>query len=232
MFNFIRKRAVVIGGNGALGTALVQKLQESWEVTSLDFTENKKAAVSIALAPSARLLDQALVCKEQLTGKYEAIFSVAGGFTTGSIAEDSIFEQIESSFEMNLSPALLAAHLATKFLSDEGILVLTGAAAPFIDTTPEELAYGLSKTAVHSLALNLATHKDLPSACVVAMVLPETIDTPANRRAMPEADYTKWTSPLGIAALLKMWAEGDNAPTNGSFAVLKLVNGQVIPEFV
>ena len=50
---------------------------------------------------------------------------------------------------------------------------------------------------------------------------------------MPLEDYSKWTKPEGVAALLKMWAEGFNLPSkSGSFAVLKNKNGYVVPEFV
>lgn len=60
----------------------------------------------------------------------------------------------------------------------------------------------------------------------------EVIDTPDNRKAMPESDFSKWTSPEAIAGLVKMWAEGANRPKNGSFAIMKKVNDMVVPEFV
>lgn len=56
---------------------------------------------------------------------------------------------------MNLNPCLLAAHLATKYLTDDGLVIFTGAAAVFKQPQPEMLAYSISKTGVHSLALNL-----------------------------------------------------------------------------
>ena len=108
--------------------------------------------------------------------------------------------------EINLQPSLLAAHFATNFLTDSGLLMLTGAAAVFNDTTPSLLAYGLSKSAVHFLALNLVKNEKLSSASTVVTILPEMIDTPNNRKAMPDADFSKWTDPLKIAALVKMWA--------------------------
>ena len=58
------------------------------------------------------------------------------------------------------------------------------------------------------------------------------IDTPENREAMPTSDFNTWAPPEKIAGLLKMWAEGTNRPKNGSYAVLKRINGSVVPEFV
>ena len=49
---------------------------------------------------------------------------------------------------------------------------------------------------------------------------------------MADADFSKWTHPDSMAALLKMWAEGNNRPQNGSFSVLKNANGMCVPEFV
>ena len=127
---------------------------------------------------------------------------------------------------------MLACYLATHYLNENGIVVLTGAAAAFKDVTPGNLAYGLAKTAVHSLALNLSTGESLPPNITVSTILPEVIDTPANRESMPNADFSTWCDPLAIAGLIKMWADGKNTPENGSFAVLKVVNGQILPEFV
>lgn len=57
--------------------------------------------------------------------------------------------------DMNLNPCLLAAHIATKYLADDGLVVFTGAAAVFKEPQPDMIAYSISKTGVHSLALNL-----------------------------------------------------------------------------
>jgi hypothetical protein len=49
---------------------------------------------------------------------------------------------------------------------------------------------------------------------------------------MPLEDFSQWTSADGIAALLKMWADGFNCPKSGVFAILKSKDGYVVPEFV
>jgi hypothetical protein len=49
---------------------------------------------------------------------------------------------------------------------------------------------------------------------------------------MPFEDSSKWISPEGLAALLKMWADGYNRPKSGAFAVLKNKDNCVMPEFV
>jgi NAD(P)-dependent dehydrogenase (short-subunit alcohol dehydrogenase family) len=91
----------------------------------------------------------------------------------------------------NLEPSLLAGHLATFLLKDDGVLLFTGASAPFKHATPNMLAYALAKTAVHSLVQNLSdcfTRSLPPTTCVLA-ILPEILDTPGNRRSLPDADF-------------------------------------------
>ena len=74
----------------------------------------------------------------------------------GSIDNTEIFSQMESMYKVNIVPPLLTGHIASQLLSDEGLLLLTGAALPFKQTAPDMLAYAVAKTATHALALNLA----------------------------------------------------------------------------
>lgn len=231
MFRFVKK-VVVIGGNGSLGKQVVKVFKENWEVTCVDLSSNSQAHKNITLREFDTIERHCEDCKANLEGKYDAILCVAGGWVGGSISNIEVFSQVDKMIQLNLKPALLTAHLATQSLGDSGLVLFTGAAAPFKDTTPKMLAYALSKTATHALALNLATREDIPSTSTVTTILPEVIDTPQNREAMPTADFSKWTDPGAIAGLVKMWAEGHNRPENGSFAILKNVNGQVVPEFV
>lgn len=227
----LAKRSVIIGGNGALGRTVVNAFRDTWEVTSVDFKENSKAHINIVL-PRGSTEAHNNQCQDLLKGKYDALICVAGGWVGGSISSDQIFSQTLQMIEINLYPSLLTCHLASRYLNENGLVVLTGAASAFKDVTPGNLAYGLAKTAVHSLALNLSTRESIPSTSTVSTILPEIIDTPSNREAMPNADYSKWSNPVSIAGLLKMWADGDNRPANGSFAVLKCINGNIVPDFV
>jgi NAD(P)-dependent dehydrogenase (short-subunit alcohol dehydrogenase family) len=47
-------------------------------------------------------------------------------------------------------------------------------------------------------------------------VLPSVIDTPANRRAQPDADYSKWVTPEEIAKVIRFLVSDDSAPTSGA----------------
>jgi dihydropteridine reductase len=96
------------------------------------------------------------------------------------------------------------------------------------------IGYALAKAGVHYLATNLAektAKKELIDGKVIT-ILPETIDTPTNRIAMPKADFSKWADPNQIGQLLLSWVSGLNVPANGSFVQLKVKNECIQLEFV
>jgi NAD(P)-dependent dehydrogenase (short-subunit alcohol dehydrogenase family) len=76
-------------------------------------------------------------------------------------------------------------------------------------------AYAVSKVAVHALVRVLALENAAEGVRVNA-VLPGTIDTEANRRAMPGADRSKWTSPEAVAGVIAFLLSDDSAPTTGA----------------
>jgi NAD(P)-dependent dehydrogenase (short-subunit alcohol dehydrogenase family) len=81
-------------------------------------------------------------------------------------------------------------------------------------------AYSASKAALVSLLQTLALeNKDL--AITANVILPGTMDTPANRKAMPGADTSKWVQPASVASLIA-WLASEAG---------KDVNGAVIPVY-
>lgn len=114
----------------------------------------------------------------------------------------------------------IAASIATQYLKEGGFLSLTGAMAALKETPGFLLndniystsyiflhllkinsiqlgmiGYGMAKAAVHQLTKSLAAKDSgLPSNSLVACILPITLDTPMNRKWMPKADTSTWTS--------------------------------------
>ncbi len=62
---------------------------------------------------------------------YKAIIVTAGGWVGGSIKDDDYFDKCKQMLNVCLYPSLLGAHLSTKYLEEEGLVILTGAAAVF-----------------------------------------------------------------------------------------------------
>eukprot|EP01017_Pseudomicrothorax_dubius_P011725 TRINITY_DN14447_c0_g1_i1.p1 TRINITY_DN14447_c0_g1~~TRINITY_DN14447_c0_g1_i1.p1 ORF type:complete len:234 (-),score=33.37 TRINITY_DN14447_c0_g1_i1:154-855(-) len=229
------RNLLLIGGNGNLGRAVVNSFKQTWRIAIIDLQNNNDANHSILIDPSQEITGQIETIKKSardFAPAYDSVMCLAGGFLVDTIKEKDIFTNYARMMRQNVLPSILAGHLATTLLSPNGLIVLTGAAAVFKNLNSNMISYSLAKSSVHLLNKQLTAKNTLPENATVTTILPETLDTPQNRTAMPTADFSKWLPPSQIAALLKMWAEGSNRPKNGSFAHLKLVEGMVLPEFL
>ena len=84
------------------------------------------------------------------------------------------------------------------------------------------IAYTASKSAVAALTQALAQELTDEQIWVNA-VAPSILDTPANRAAMPDADYSRWVSPTDLAELITFLTSPDNRATRG--AVIPVYGG-------
>lgn len=131
---------------------------------------------------------------------------------------------------MNFLSALIATHVGSAHLNKNGLLLMTGAQFPFFNIDPEFLTYSLSKNLVHNLHLNATKHEKFQDKSVIT-ILPTMIDSPSNRKGMPDADTSTWLPPEKIADLLYMWASTDNRPKSGAFVELTYENDTIDTKF-
>jgi len=121
----------------------------------------------------------------------------------------------------------ISAALAAKHLKAGGCLVLPGA-QPALNGTAGMMGYGMAKAAVHQLTKSLGSAKSgLPEDSTTLALLPITLDTPMNRKWMPKADTSTWTSLEFISDLLFQWAsKSSQRPASGSLVQLVTKGGQ------
>ena len=86
-------------------------------------------------------------------------------------------------------------------------------------TTPWAKAYGMCKSAVHHLAESVAAEKSDIANRKVVCLLPTMLDTPANRKSMPDADFSKWTSTDTVANLVLDLSNGGSPKGYSSSSV-------------
>jgi NAD(P)-dependent dehydrogenase (short-subunit alcohol dehydrogenase family) len=135
---------------------------------------------------------------------------VVGGFAGGkSVAEtdDSTWEQMR---DLNLTSAFYVLRATIPHLrkSGSGRIVAIGSLAA-AEPHPGLGAYVTFKAALVSLVRTVALeNKD--AGLTANVVLPGTMDTPANRKAMPDADFSKWLQPADVADLI-VWLADERA---------------------
>ncbi|KAI8589066.1 hypothetical protein BDZ88DRAFT_419401 [Geranomyces variabilis] len=215
--------ALVYGGAGALGRAVVGHFRKSqWTVTSVDFAENADATHNVVINPDiASDLEkcgqdvEARVAAALSSAKLGAVVNAAGGWVGGGLADPALYKNVTLSLSQSVNSSVISARLAALHLKEGGLLAVVGASAA-LDGTPGMIAYGASKAAVHQLVKSAAgTDSGLPKGAKAVAVLPVTLDTPMNRKFMPDADRSTWTPLEAVAKKIGDWANGKENFTNG-----------------
>jgi NAD(P)-dependent dehydrogenase (short-subunit alcohol dehydrogenase family) len=144
-----------------------------------------------------------------------------GGFAGGNSIADTDDATFQQMLDINLNSVfhILRATLPALRRSAQGRIVAIGGRAA-VEPEPGVGAYSASKAAMVSLIKTVALeNKD--AGVRANVILPGTMDTAANRRAMPQADFSKWVHPQAVASLIT-WLAGESG---------KDVNGAMIPVY-
>lgn len=222
MLDFTDRHAVVTGGTGALGTAVVERLLRAGAVVHVPvfivselehcpFRDHR----SVRFYEGLDLGDEADVARlyREASEVYTSIH-VAGGFAMGPIGETPI-ETWNHLLRMNATTCFLCCREATRAMRGREGRIVNVAARPALVPTAHMTAYAASKAAVAALTLSLA--EELAGSGVwVNAVVPSIVDTPANRAAMPDAPHDTWPTPASIAETIAFLASPQNAATRGA----------------
>jgi NAD(P)-dependent dehydrogenase (short-subunit alcohol dehydrogenase family) len=205
------KVIVVTGGFGVLGSTLGQQLLERGaRIALLDRAERPATgpadsasllslgAVDLSAVESAQAALQKVA---EHFGRIDGLVNVAGGFAWETLEEGSLATW-DRLYQMNLRTAVVASQAVLPHLNSlaGGRIVNIGAQAS-LKAGMGMGAYAASKAGVARLTEALAEElKD--RHITVNAVLPSIIDTPTNRKDMPDADFSRWVSPAQLAAVI------------------------------
>jgi len=225
---------LVAGGTGALGGAVVEAfLREGAQVVSTYRSSAKLEALRSSLgAVSERLggcpvdLSDETDARDQIArvveryGHLDILVNAVGGYAGGATAWETESAVLERLLSLNLRAlhTLLRAVVPVLLKRNTGCIINIAAKA---GTTHPALAgaYAASKAAALSMMASLTA--ELAGTAVRAnSILPSTIDTVANRRTMPKADFSKWIPPEQIAAVIRFLCSPQGAAVRGAEIVL------------
>jgi NAD(P)-dependent dehydrogenase (short-subunit alcohol dehydrogenase family) len=194
---------LVTGAAGVLGQAVIATLAARGEaVAAVDLAPIIPSAGQRSSFGGVDLADPAagaaLIAQvgEPVTG----LVNVAGGFVWETVGEGG-WASWERMYRINVQTAFEASRLALPALrSTRGAIVNVSAAAT-ARAGAGMGAYTAAKSAVSRLTEALAA-EELANGVRVNAVMPSVIDTPANRRDMPDADPGRWVTPTEIAEVV------------------------------
>jgi NAD(P)-dependent dehydrogenase (short-subunit alcohol dehydrogenase family) len=209
------KTALVTGATGGLGTHVTKALLDAGfavvglapKIQQSDFDHPNFTALATSLdsLDAARKATDSVIAR---FGKIDVLAHLVGGFAGGKTIADTDDATFQRMFDMNLNSAfqMLRAVIPHMRKAGAGRIIAIGSRAAE-DPGPTVGAYSASKAALVSLMRTVALeNKD--AGITANVILPGTIDTPANRKAMPGADTSTWVQPASVASLI-LWLAGD-----------------------
>jgi NAD(P)-dependent dehydrogenase (short-subunit alcohol dehydrogenase family) len=229
---------VVTGGTGALGSAVVGALRAAGAVchvtnmvaAELDRYPHRNDP-GVHITTGIDLADEAAVRRfyASLPSLWASIH-LAGGFAMSPVAETSAVDFADQ-FQMNALSSFLCSAAAIRAIRSraepgpaKGGRIVNVAARPGLEPRlgAGMVAYATAKAAVAAMTEALAQETAGEEIWINA-VAPSVLDTPANRKAMPDADYATWVAPAAVAELITFLASPDNRVTRG--AVIPVYGG-------
>jgi NAD(P)-dependent dehydrogenase (short-subunit alcohol dehydrogenase family) len=222
--DFRDRTVVVTGGTGALGAAVVEALLEAGaachipylhEVEARAFAHRDRAGVTLHRAID--LTDETAVSAfYSKRSELWASIHLAGGFAAGAIGASGK-TVLASQLDVNLVTCYLSCRAAIGAMAKGGGRIVNVAARPALEWRGGAgmTAYAAAKAAVAAFTVALA-EEVASDGILVNAVAPSILDTPANRKAMPHADYSVWPKVEEVAQTILFLASPDNRVTRGA----------------
>jgi NAD(P)-dependent dehydrogenase (short-subunit alcohol dehydrogenase family) len=223
--DYHERHVVVTGGTGALGTAMVGALIAAGAVCHVPYINPAEADrfafrdnAQVKLVADIELTQEDAVAKLYAgVPKLWASIHIAGGFAMAPIG-DTTKSDLMKQVEMNFVTAFLCCRAAVNAMRATGAggRIVNVATRPALEWRAGAgmVAYTASKAAVAALTVALA-EEVVKADILVNAIAPSTMDTAANRKAMPKADFSAWTKVEDVAATILFLASPENRVTRG-----------------
>jgi NAD(P)-dependent dehydrogenase (short-subunit alcohol dehydrogenase family) len=224
--DYRERHVVVTGGTGALGAAAVGALIEAGAICHVPYISTAEADrftyrnhAKVRLIGDIELSQETAVAKLYASvPKLWASIHIAGGFAMAPVSETTKSDLMRQ-IEINYVTAFLCCRAAVNAMTSSGAggRIVNVATRPALEWRAGAgmVAYTASKAAVAALTVALA-EEVVKSGILVNAIAPSTMDTPANRQAMPKADHAAWAKVEEVAATILFLASPENRVTRGA----------------
>ncbi|WP_333691490.1 SDR family oxidoreductase [Chloroflexus sp.] len=210
--DLVGKVAIITGGTGGLGVAVVERLLAAGATVVTPYIsaaafDALRASYPNVVGVRVDLTDETAtrtaydsIATDQ--GGIDILINAAGGFAGGEPVHQTSWPLWQDQLDINLKTAVISCAAAIPHMIARGGGAIVNVSSRTATQSGANLAaYAVAKRAVLQLTEALAAELR-PRDITVNAVLPSVIDTPANRAAMPNADYERWVKPGEIAAVI------------------------------
>ncbi|MFP4322059.1 MAG: SDR family NAD(P)-dependent oxidoreductase [Anaerolineales bacterium] len=223
------KVVMITGAAGSLGMGVVHAFAGAGSQLALLDVERDKFAERygddlntnwLLLAgdvTQADAVNAALAAAVERFGGVDVLVNIAGGYTAGQPVHEMHIDTWDKMMALNAKSVFVMGNIIAGHMVEraQGGRIINIGAKPGLAANGNDAAYSASKSAV--LRLTEAMSKELKLHNInVNAVLPALLDTPANRSAMPNADFSKWVTPASMADVIMFLAADASRDISGA----------------
>jgi NAD(P)-dependent dehydrogenase (short-subunit alcohol dehydrogenase family) len=224
--------AVITGGTGALGRAVSERFLEEgarvavpWiveaEVPLFNQRMGNRSSASNVFLSKVDLGEEQQISKfidetVKKMGRIDILVNLVGGFWGGKTIAETTMAEWQAMFDLNLKPTFLCCKAIVPVMQKNkyGRIVSVSSRTGLLGAG-EFAAYAVAKGAIKTFTASLA-EEVLNDNVLVNAIAPSTIDTEANRKAMPNAKHENWVKPEDIAKAISHLCSEQNQVTSGT----------------
>jgi len=226
------RAAIVTGGSGALGRAVVEQFLVAGARVAVPFIIDAEVPLLERRLggrfPSSQILlrkrdvgveEQVAKLVEEVVrafGRLDILVNLVGGFWGGKPIAETSLDEWQSMFDLNLKPTFLSCRAAVPAMKRNGYgRIVSVSSRSGLTGAGDFAAYAIAKGAIKTFTASLA-EEVLADNILVNAIAPSTIDTEANRKAMPKAKHENWVKPEDIARTVAYLCSEDCRVTSGA----------------
>jgi NAD(P)-dependent dehydrogenase (short-subunit alcohol dehydrogenase family) len=224
--------AIITGGTGALGRAVVENFLVAGAQVAVPYVVDAEVPIlhkqlGDRFPASAIFLKKTDVGNEAQTAqlvndvvarwnRIDILVNLVGGFWGGSSIADTTPAQWQAMFDLNLKPTFLCCRAVVPIMKrNKWGRIVSVASRSGLQGAGDYAAYAVSKGAIATFTASLA-QEVIEDGVMVNAIAPSTIDTDANRAAMPKAKHENWVKPADIAKTIAYLCSDDCRVTSGA----------------
>lgn len=231
-YDFSNKIVLVTGGTGALGSSITKAFAESnATVISSYISDREKGQAQKENKSTVQLVKVNITKEEEVLklvssiidqySRIDILVNVVGAYIGGKSVHELDEEEWDLMMNLNLKSAfLISKHVIRQMLSSKYGKIIHVSSKNGLHSEGYDSAYSASKSGLIRLVESLSKETK-ESNINVNCIMPSTIDTQANRKAMPNADFNKWVKSENLANVVLFLSSEES----------KTITGAAIPTF-
>lgn len=229
MIDFTKQVALITGAAGNVGQAAAYAFYEAGARLALvgrsreqvveafpDLADSADCLFVAADLTRADAVDQMVQEVVDHYGRIDVLANIAGGFKSGTPVHETPVETWDFMLNLNARTVFLVSRAVVPHMIRQGYgKIINIASRDALEGKANKAAYSVAKTAVVRLTESMSAElreKGINVNCII----PATIDTPQNRAATPNADFSKWLLPEQLAQVIVMLAAKEASAISGA----------------